>query len=110
MTISCARRQLSGKILGQAVLGCLSAVSGAPCTKARVCTPSYGALLIQRLEGSRPHGGLCILNGAGRVRRLEEVMVQGMIHPVECGTELREVAQRCRAAAVTSNGRGVSAS
>ena len=69
-----------------------------------------GALRIQRLEGSRPHGGLCILNGAGRLRRLEEVMVRGMIHSVECGTELRDVAQRCRAAAGTTGGRGVSAS
>ena len=84
--------------------------SGAPWTKARVCTPSYGALLIQRLEGSRPHGGLCILNGAERVRRLEEVMVEGMIQPVKCGIELREVAQRCRPLAVTSRGRGVLAS
>jgi hypothetical protein len=26
-----------------------------------------GALLIQRLEGSRPHGRLCILNGPDRI-------------------------------------------
>jgi len=47
------------------------------------------------------------LNGAERIRRPEEVMVQGMIHPVECGTELRYVAQRYRTAAGTSSGRGV---
>jgi hypothetical protein len=44
------------------------------------------------------------------VRRLEEVMVEGMIQPVKCGIELREVAQRCRTVAVTSRGRGVLAS
>lgn len=31
-----------------------------------------GALLIQRLEGSRPHGSLCTLNRAGRAQRDQE--------------------------------------
>ena|ERR1017187_3244398 len=48
-------------------LGSLSAVSGAPCANPRVCTPSCRALRIQRLEGSRPDGRLCILKGAERV-------------------------------------------
>jgi hypothetical protein len=30
--------------------------------------PPDGALLIQRLEGSRPHGSLCTLNGPERVQ------------------------------------------
>ena len=34
----------------------------------RVPLLSGRALLIQRLEGSRPQGSLCILNGADRVR------------------------------------------
>jgi hypothetical protein len=48
----------------------LSAVSGAP---RRATVRSWGslqgALLIQRLEGSRPHGSLCTLNGPERVQR-----------------------------------------
>jgi hypothetical protein len=39
----------------------LSAVSGAPVTQQGVSAHSQRALLIQRLEGSRPHGRLCTL-------------------------------------------------
>src|ERR1035438_7365543 len=47
----------------------LSAVSGAPRhATLRSCMLSEGALLIQRLEGSRPHGRLCTLNRSERVR------------------------------------------
>src|ERR1035438_6268962 len=38
-----------------------------PRATVRVCTRFGRALLIQRLEGSRPQGSLCILNGAGCV-------------------------------------------
>ena len=69
-----------------------------------------GALLIQRLEGSRPHGGLCALNGADRVQGLGEVTVQCMIRPVEGGTDVRSVAQRRDVAAGMTSGRGVFAS
>ena len=37
------------------------------------------ALLIQRLEGSRLQGSLCTLNGAGRVRCVQELAVMGTI-------------------------------
>src|ERR1017187_2502323 len=38
-----------------------------PRATVQVCTRFGRALLIQRLEGSRPQGSLCILNGAGCV-------------------------------------------
>jgi hypothetical protein len=65
------------------------------------------ALRIQRLEGSRPEGRLCTLNGAEGVQRPGEVSVQGMIRRVEGRTELRSVAQRHDAVAGTTSGRGV---
>src|SRR5580658_7686990 len=47
----------------------LSAVSGAPRdATVRSCMLSCGALRIQRLEGSRPHGRLCTLNWSERVQ------------------------------------------
>jgi hypothetical protein len=49
---------------------CLSAVSGAPRqATVRGCAVLYGALLIQRLEGSRPPGSLCTLNRPEWVQR-----------------------------------------
>ena len=45
------------------------------------------------------------MNGADRVQRLGEVMVQGVIRPAEGGTELRSVAQR-RDAVADEIGRG----
>ena len=51
----------------------LSAVSGAPRDATlRIGLLPEGALLIQRLEGSRPHERLCILNGPERVKRAQE--------------------------------------
>ena len=48
----------------------LSAVSGAPLDgTVRSCMLFDGALRIQRLEGSRPHGSLCTLHGSERVQR-----------------------------------------
>jgi hypothetical protein len=38
-----------------------------------------GALLIQRLEGSRPHLRLCTLNRSDRVRRFREDAEIGMV-------------------------------
>jgi hypothetical protein len=48
---------------------------------------SKRALLIQRLEGSRPHGSLCTLNGSDRVQRSEEEAEIGMILRFEDGME-----------------------
>ena len=50
------------------------------------------ALLIQRLEGSRPHGRLCTLNGIDRVQRFKEDAVVGMICLFEGSTEGRRMA------------------
>ena len=54
-----------------------------------VACSSEGALQIQRLEGSRPNGRLCILNGAARVRRVKQVAWTSLIHGFECGSERR---------------------
>jgi hypothetical protein len=48
-----------------------SAVSGAPRTPDRSRMFLGGALRIQRLEGSRPDGSLCPLNGAQRLRMVK---------------------------------------
>jgi hypothetical protein len=50
-----------------------------PHEAARDCMLSDGALLIQRLEGSRPHGGLCTLNGSDRVQKVKTFAVMGRI-------------------------------
>ena len=48
----------------------LSAVSGAPRqVTVRGCAVLEGALLIQRLEGSRPQGSLCTLDRSEQVQR-----------------------------------------
>ena len=47
------------------------------------------------------------MNGADRVQRLGEVTVQGMTRRVECGAEVRSLAQRRDAAADEIGGRGV---
>jgi hypothetical protein len=60
-------------ILTGSILISLSAVSGAPRdATVRSCILSCGALRIQRLEGSRPHGRLCTLNRSERVQRDQE--------------------------------------
>jgi len=48
---------------------------------------SKRALLIQRLEGSRPHGSLCALNGSDRVQRSEEDAEIGVFFRFEDGME-----------------------
>ena len=55
------------------------------------------ALLIQRLEESRPHEGLCTLNGADRVQRFKKDAVIGMICRSEGGMERRTVGMRRQA-------------
>ena len=66
----------------------LSAVSGAPRhATLRSCMLSEGALLIQRLEGSRPHGSLCTLNGPERVQRDQEQTELGRVRWPEGGME-----------------------
>ena len=37
------------------------------------------ALRIQRLEGSRPHGGLCTLNGSDRAQQVKPFALVGRI-------------------------------
>src|ERR1700745_883924 len=62
------------------VLICLSAVSGAPRDASVSQLHAFkGALRIQRLEGSRPDGWLCTLNGADRVQRSAQGADLGMI-------------------------------
>jgi hypothetical protein len=51
-----------------------------------------GALLIQRLEGSRPQGSLCILNGAEGGRCVDELVVICADCRLDVGTELGGVA------------------
>ena len=56
--------------VGPAFPTSLSAVSGAPRQVAVLgCAGLEGALLIQRLEGSRPPGSLCTLNRSEQVQR-----------------------------------------
>ena len=52
------------------------------------------ALRIQRLEGSRPEGRLCTLNGAERVQRFKQTAVIGMICRFELLLARRSVAQK----------------
>src|SRR5271165_928260 len=52
------------------------------------------ALRIQRLEGSRPGGRLCTLNGAERVHRFKWAAVIGMICRFEVLVKRRSIAQR----------------
>jgi hypothetical protein len=49
------------------------------------------ALLIQQLEGSRPHGSLCTLNGSDRVKWFKEDAVMGMTCLYEGGMELPRI-------------------
>jgi hypothetical protein len=51
-----------------------------------------GALLIHRLEGSRPDGRLCTLNGSARVRRVKQDAGMAMIRDFESGFARRRVA------------------
>ena len=53
-----------------------------------------GALLIQRLEGSRPHKGLCTLNGAERVQRVKTGAARGKVFGLEGYAGLRISARR----------------
>jgi hypothetical protein len=55
------------------------------------------ALRIQRLEGSRPEGRLCTLNGGERVQSFEQAAVIGMICRIEVRLERRSVAQKSSA-------------
>jgi hypothetical protein len=48
-----------------------------------------GALRIQRLEGSRPHGRLCTLNWSERVQGNQEGPELGGVRLPECLTERR---------------------
>jgi len=52
------------------------------------------ALRIQRLEGSRPEGRLCTLNGVEWVQRFKQVAVIGKICRFEVVVKRRRVAQR----------------
>ncbi len=52
---------------------------------------SKRALLIQRLEGSRPHGSLCTLNGSARVQKSAEDAEMGVFFRFEYGTEQRRL-------------------
>jgi len=70
----------------------LSAVSGAPARTVRVRMRFARALLIQRLEGSRPQGSLCILNGAEGGRCVDELVVICADCPLYVGTKLGAVA------------------
>ena len=53
-----------------------------------------GALLIQRLEGSRRHVRLCTLNGSDRVQKSGEEAVMGMIWRFESGMEWHRIGMR----------------
>ena len=64
-----------------------SAVSGAPRRNSGRMIAVKEALLIQRLEGSRPHGSLCTLNRSDRVQRSEEGAEIGMMLRFEDGME-----------------------
>jgi hypothetical protein len=66
-----------------------------------------GALRIQRLEGSRPHGRLCTLNGSERVRRDQEQTELGRIRWLEGWMERRGGSQRPDVEAGTTGIRGV---
>ena len=52
------------------------------------------ALRIQRLEGSRPEGRLCTLNGPDRVQKFKQAAVIGVICRFEVSLERRSVAQK----------------
>jgi len=52
---------------------------------------SKRALLIQRLEGSRPHGSLCTLNGSARVQRSAEDAEIGVFFRFGEGIEQRRL-------------------
>jgi len=55
---------------------------------------SAGALLIQQLEGSRPPGSLCTLNGSDQVqwfKGFKEDAVMGMTCRYEGGMERRRI-------------------
>ena|ERR1022692_2019327 len=80
--------------LTRLVMRSLSAVSEAPDGTVG-CRMIFGrALRIQRLEGSRPEGRLCTLNGAERVQRFKQTAVIGMICRFELLLERRSVAQK----------------
>ena len=74
---------------------CLSAVSGAPrdATLGSGMLPN-GALLIQRLEGSRPHGRLCTLNGSELVQRDQDEAELGRNGRPDGGMERRRSSPR----------------
>ena len=74
----------------------LSAVSGAPARTVRVRMRFARALLIQRLEGSRPQGSLCILNGVEGGRCVDELVVICTDRRLDVGTKLGAVAWRGR--------------
>jgi hypothetical protein len=50
-----------------------------------------GALRIQRLEGSRPHGRLCTLNGYEELQRFKEAVEVDMLNGFESQLERRSV-------------------
>ena len=87
---------------------CLSAVSGAPRdATVRRCVLLGGALRIQRLEGSRPHGRLCTLNRFERVLRGQGQTELGRVRCLEGGMERRGGSPRPDVEAGESGMRGV---
>jgi hypothetical protein len=89
----------------------LSAVSGAP---RRATVRSWGslqgALLIQRLEGSRPHGSLCTLHRSERVQRDQEQADSGWMRWREGRMERRGGSPRADVEGGETGIRGVFAS
>ena len=87
---------------------CLSAVSGAPRdATVRSCMLFDGALLIQRLEGSRPHGSLCTLHRSERVQVDQEQTELGRMRLPEGRMERASGSPRADADAGETDIRGV---
>jgi hypothetical protein len=68
---------------------------------------SDGALLIQRLEGSRPHGGLCTLNESDRVQKVKTFAVMGIICGFDGRVERRSWVLKHQGVAGKTGGRAV---
>ena len=57
------------------------------------------AFRIQRLEGDRPNGRLCTLNGYEEMRRFKEAAEMDMLNGFECQLERRIVTVGCHVVA-----------